>query len=220
MSSGFSIPWCCTGRGKKNKNVRLVLPTTKDQPYKNLDEDDAPAAAPPSRAQCGLFLAIILLIGILGAVSLVSFAFLAPETYDVFMEYVQDYEDKTLTWFTTYLSNERCDDGLFIPGPLPSRLNVTIFLLLLLWSFMGVAVAADIFMVPRLPPRRSRAQQSWDSPSPLPCWDLVVVVENETRSRLQVAIETITSHDTTKVVNINGVQKTFTVTVSSPSPSP
>ena len=154
--SGISLPWCCTGRGKKNKNVRLVLPASKEESYQALEEDDTPAA--PSCAQCGIFLAIILLIGILGAVGMVTFALVAPGSYDDFMAFIEDYEAITITWFTTTLSYDRCADGLFIPGPLPSRLNVTVFMLLLLWSFMGVAVAADIFMVPRLPPHCIDAQ--------------------------------------------------------------
>jgi len=40
-----------------------------------------------------------------------------------------------------------CGDGLFIPGPTPSPANILMFLLLLLWSFVGVAIGADAFMV-------------------------------------------------------------------------
>ena len=42
---------------------------------------------------------------------------------------------------------ERCEDGLFLPGPQPTGANVLVYLGLLLWCFMGVAIAADIFMV-------------------------------------------------------------------------
>lgn len=42
---------------------------------------------------------------------------------------------------------DTCEDGLVIAGPTPSILNIIIFMSLLLWSFVGVAIAADIFMV-------------------------------------------------------------------------
>ena len=40
-----------------------------------------------------------------------------------------------------------CDDGLVIPGPHMTRGNTVLFVFLLLWSFIGVAIAADVFMV-------------------------------------------------------------------------
>ena len=39
-----------------------------------------------------------------------------------------------------------CSDGLFIPGPARTGANTLIFLTLLCWSFLGVAIAADVFM--------------------------------------------------------------------------
>ena len=40
-----------------------------------------------------------------------------------------------------------CDDGLIVPGPVANKLNMLLFTFLLLWSFVGVAIVADIFMV-------------------------------------------------------------------------
>jgi solute carrier family 8 (sodium/calcium exchanger) len=42
---------------------------------------------------------------------------------------------------------DMCDDGLLVPGPKKTRVNAGIFVFLLLWSFVGVAIAADVFMV-------------------------------------------------------------------------
>jgi len=39
-----------------------------------------------------------------------------------------------------------CSDGLFIPGPARTGANTLIFLTLLCWLFLGVAIAADVFM--------------------------------------------------------------------------
>ena len=40
-----------------------------------------------------------------------------------------------------------CADGLLISGPAPTRGNMLLFLALLLWTFLGVAVYADLFML-------------------------------------------------------------------------
>jgi len=40
-----------------------------------------------------------------------------------------------------------CPDGLFVPGPARTRMNVLIFMLLLGWAFIGVAIGADAFMM-------------------------------------------------------------------------
>ena len=51
------------------------------------------------------------------------------------------------TWLATPTPGaSRCADGLFLAGPQPSPLNIVIYLMLLLWSFMGVAIGADVFM--------------------------------------------------------------------------
>ena len=39
-----------------------------------------------------------------------------------------------------------CDDGLIVPGPIRTGGNTLLFLGLLLWAFLGVAIAADVFM--------------------------------------------------------------------------
>ena len=69
---------------------------------------------------------------------------------------------------------EVCKDGLLLAGPSMTPLNAGFYVFLLLWSFIGVAIAADVFMV---------------------------------------AIEVITSSESTKVVTVNGVTRTFTVQV-------
>ena len=43
--------------------------------------------------------------------------------------------------------HQTCPDGLLISGPIPHLGNAFLFLILLLWSFLGVAVLADMFMV-------------------------------------------------------------------------
>ena len=42
---------------------------------------------------------------------------------------------------------DTCTDGLFVRGPVPTLGNTLKYLLLLAWSFLGVAVFADLFMV-------------------------------------------------------------------------
>ena len=78
------------------------------------------------------------------------------------------------SWFFTPTSDVACGDGLFLPGPTPSPANLALYLALLLWSFVGVAIGADVFMV---------------------------------------AIEMITSQETTVTRVVNGQYKEFTVLV-------
>ena len=42
---------------------------------------------------------------------------------------------------------EVCKDGLLLAGPSMTPLNAGFYVFLLLWSFIGVAIAADVFMV-------------------------------------------------------------------------
>eukprot|EP00966_Prymnesium_polylepis_P079206 1835541-Prymnesium_polylepis.1 len=44
-------------------------------------------------------------------------------------------------------SGEVCEDGLLLSGPERTGTNLLLYMLALFWSFMGVAIAADIFMV-------------------------------------------------------------------------
>ena len=39
-----------------------------------------------------------------------------------------------------------CEAGLLVPGPARTGANTLLFLSLLLWAFLGVAIAADVFM--------------------------------------------------------------------------
>ena len=50
----------------------------------------------------------------------------------------------------TDVSGHVCKDGLLISGPSKNHLQMLIFTALLLWSFVGVAIVADIFMVHNL----------------------------------------------------------------------
>ena len=52
-----------------------------------------------------------------------------------------------IAWALTPSGAEQCLDGLFIGGPIPSPANILMYLALLLWSFVGVAIGADVFMV-------------------------------------------------------------------------
>ena len=45
-----------------------------------------------------------------------------------------------------------CKDGLLLSGPVKNHLQMLIFTAFLLWSFVGVAIVADIFMVRNLHP--------------------------------------------------------------------
>ena len=50
----------------------------------------------------------------------------------------------------TDVSGHVCKDGLLISGPTKNHLQMLIFTTMLLWSFVGVAIVADIFMVRNL----------------------------------------------------------------------
>ena len=48
-------------------------------------------------------------------------------------------------WLTTPTAGAApCGDGLFLAGPTPSPANIIIYMALLLWSFVGVAIGADV----------------------------------------------------------------------------
>jgi len=166
---------CCSARDKKAKTVRLHLPTAKTEPYERFHDEEEPPRPSLSRgAKCCLIVAVGWLVLVLGALGLVLLGSLKPELVDTIMHTSVEYEGRAARYLLTPLSSERCDEGLFIPGPVQTRLNVLIFFVLLMWAFVGVSVASDVFMF---------------------------------------AIETITSKWTTKTVIIDGVEKTFTVTV-------
>ena len=73
------------------------------------------------------------------AAALLLIFLVSTDWYLTVVEYFAEWTEPT--------SDQTCKDGLFIPGPVPSRANVIFFMTLLLWSFIGVAIAADIFMV-------------------------------------------------------------------------
>ncbi|KAL1503577.1 hypothetical protein AB1Y20_012055 [Prymnesium parvum] len=53
---------------------------------------------------------------------------------------------RTFRWLTV-ASGESCADGLMVPGPSRTGLNMLFYIAMLCWTFLGVAIAADIFMV-------------------------------------------------------------------------
>ena len=51
-------------------------------------------------------------------------------------------------WATTpFDGSARCAAGLMLPSIMPSPLNAVTYLLLLFWSFLGVSIGADVFMM-------------------------------------------------------------------------
>ena len=48
---------------------------------------------------------------------------------------------------TAPLLNDTCEDGLLLAGPLRTHRNALIYMAALLWTFLGVAIAADAFML-------------------------------------------------------------------------
>jgi len=55
--------------------------------------------------------------------------------------------DAAAHWLFTPSDDEVCDDGVILPGPQKTGLNLLLYLAGLLWSFVGVAIVADLFMV-------------------------------------------------------------------------
>ena len=49
-------------------------------------------------------------------------------------------------WLFEPTEEGACADGLLIGGPRKSRWSMCLYLMLLLWSFVGVAIGADLFM--------------------------------------------------------------------------
>jgi len=56
-------------------------------------------------------------------------------------------ESKILHHWATETDDPVCPDGLLMAGPAPTPLSVCIYMALLLWSFVGVAIGADVFMM-------------------------------------------------------------------------
>ena len=51
------------------------------------------------------------------------------------------------SWATTETAGGSCPAGLMLPGVARTPFNALIYLLLLFWSFLGVAIGADVFMM-------------------------------------------------------------------------
>lgn len=50
-------------------------------------------------------------------------------------------------WLASPLSEEDCPAGVMLPSIRRTPLNAMVFLMILFWSFMGVAIGADVFMI-------------------------------------------------------------------------
>lgn len=50
-------------------------------------------------------------------------------------------------WATTPTNGETCPAGLMLPSVAATPVNAVIYLLLLFWTFLGVAIGADVFMM-------------------------------------------------------------------------
>jgi len=50
-------------------------------------------------------------------------------------------------WSTDTHGERPCADGLLLAGPTPSSFNTVVYLVTLLWFFLGVMIGADVFMV-------------------------------------------------------------------------
>ena len=59
----------------------------------------------------------------------------------------QSLSASLIAWSLDDHGADACKDGLLLAGPTPSPLNVAIYMLALLWAFLGVMIAADAFMV-------------------------------------------------------------------------
>ena len=92
-------------------------------------------------ACCGL---LLLLLGLLlGA--------LANEIGIFDMGAVEPAFDSLEEWFNDprvdpELRGEHCSDGWILYGPTPTGRNALLFMALLCWTFLGIAIAADVFM--------------------------------------------------------------------------
>jgi len=128
----FNLLTC--GSGRRAKKVSLE---DGNGPYVKLGEngDTTPTPGFPYGTVTGLVAGIFMVY--------VFIADPAFYTVDGFVAMISGF----LSFLTAPTAEESCEDGLLIPGPMPSLLNVLWYLSLLLWSFAGVAIAADIFMV-------------------------------------------------------------------------
>eukprot|EP00966_Prymnesium_polylepis_P115579 2671912-Prymnesium_polylepis.1 len=49
-------------------------------------------------------------------------------------------------WLAADYTGETCPDGLIVSGPLVSRMSAIVYTSLLLYTFLGVMLSADLFM--------------------------------------------------------------------------
>lgn len=91
-------------------------------------------------------LKLLLAVVVLAALALI-YQRVAPDSFSSSQASVLAAYASASGWVLEDFGGEQCDAGLIIPGPDPSRANVIIFMTLLLWSFIGVSIASDIFMV-------------------------------------------------------------------------
>ena len=81
----------------------------------------------------------------------VSFGMVANELHWSSLKKVHPWLEDLETWLHAPHNDpahggEYCEAGLVVPGPARTGANTLLFLALLLWAFLGVAIASDVFM--------------------------------------------------------------------------
>jgi hypothetical protein len=127
----FSFLLTCGGRGPRSRRVYSL--NANPTPYQDLEGGEQNGEACDSKTAATVAMGAA---GALGLTYIIAPAFFTAEGFAAAIDFVM-----------RPTAEEQCEDGLLIPGPMPSLFNVFFYMALLLWSFAGVAIAADIFMV-------------------------------------------------------------------------
>jgi len=127
----FSFLLTCGGRGPRSRRVYSL--NANPTPYQDLEGGEQNGEACDSKTAATVAMGAA---GALGLTYIIAPAFFTAEGFAAAIDFVM-----------RPTAEEQCENGLLIPGPMPSLFNVFFYMALLLWSFAGVAIAADIFMV-------------------------------------------------------------------------
>ena len=108
------------------------------------EEDEGPKVAP--LVTCKLVCCYLLLLSIGVVIGMV-----ANELHWASLKKIHPWLEDLEVWLHKPHNDpehggEFCVDGLFLPGPARTGANTLFYLSLLLWAFLGVAIAADVFM--------------------------------------------------------------------------